>query len=315
MEYSVKEFRSDPVSKLLSIGVSPRFKENPAFSSALAEIDALLSKMNIDDMSDTIKVTSNGSRISFTCRGANNEIYGFGITAFESTDFRCVYVKEEDIAKDKCKYFQRTAIEKNIILEENNYITITTLGSTIDDNYPDEKKCHNACWSEEERYSSTGIMLKKENITFRPSLINEEFMSASISSMLYVPHKHMLAPDDGTRELSRKRTLLCRDYIDTASLYIEDKDTESIYSTKVPLNQEHGLRDMEIDEVYKKCPKEVFIPPAENWEIDLMITSESNPTVQEGLKQLALGRENFNYDSNNDPRFERTGFSDSYGIK
>lgn len=315
MVYSVKEFRSDPLSKLLSIGVSPRFKENPAFSSALAEIDSLLSKMDIDDMSDTIEVTQNGSRISFTCRGANNEIYGFGITAFEPTDFRCVYVSEEDITKEKCKYSQRTAIEKNIILEDNNYVTITTLGSTIDDNYPDEKKCHNACWSEEERYSSTGIMLKKENITYKPSILNEDFMSASISSMLYVPHKHMIAPDDNTRELTRKRTLLCRDYLDTASYYVEDKDMASVYSTKVPLNQEHGLRDMEIDEVYQRCPNEVFIPPAENWEIDLMITSESNPTVQAGLKSLSLGRESFSYDSTNDPRFERTGFIDSYGTK
>lgn len=315
MKFSVKEFRSDPLSKLSSIGVSPKFKENPAFSSALAEIDSLISKMNIDDASDNIEVTATDTKLSFTCRDADNKIYAFGISVFEPTDFRCVFVEEEDVIHEDRKCHQRTVIEKNILLEENNYITITTLGATLDNKYPEANKCNNVNWSESERYSSTGIMLKKENITYKPTIINEDFMKTSINSMLYILHKSLLSPDEHTRELARQRMILCRDYLDTASIFIEDKDMNSRFSAKVPLNQEQGLRDMEIDEVYKKCPKEVFIPPAEKWEIDLMITSESNPTVQEGLKNLSVGRDTFSYDSTKDPRFERQGFIDSYGTK
>ncbi len=312
MKYTVKELKSDILSKLISLGISPNYKDTPATSSALAEINSLLESLGTDDSIDEIEMNQDGNKLYFAYRDESDVLYAIGLTVFDPNYFRCVYIKEEQkINLEAGPYTKRTAIEKDVVLEDNNYISIFTSGSAIDDLYCDLNCCNNNVWSEFERYSSTGVMLTKEEINYGRAKLNENIHDASVSSMLYIPHKAKFAPDVTVRNLERKRIVISREYLDTAYLYIENKDNSTRFYSKVPLNQEHGLRDMEIDEAYEKCPKEVFIPPLENWEIDLIITSEKNPNVQEGLKYLAIGRDSFTYDSKNDKNFERVGFADT----
>lgn len=309
MEYTVRELRNNILSKLNALGINPRFKENPALSSAIAEIDGF---MYLFEQCDDIKVNQEDNKISFTYRDNNGNTYAYGITCHEPNEFRCVLISECTTNSSKQGTIrQRSAIEKRVSLEENNYITISTFGSTIDDRDCHFGKCNNSPWREYERYSASGIMLNKETISYGCFELEEDFSDVKVETMLYIPHKAVYAPDRNISKLQRTRTMITREYLDTAALIIEDRDKKTLYCSSVPLSQENGLRNMEVPNEYMACPREVFIPPLEKWEIDIMITSESNLKVQDGLKNLALGREGYSYSSTDNKTFERQGFESS----
>lgn len=311
MEYTVAELRENILSKLFELGLNPKFKATPALSSALAEIDALITTIPLDKVEETSKVKQRDKAITYTCVDEEDNVYALGLTSYEPNSFKCFLLTEKlSIPVDDKPMHQRTVIEKKVSVEENNYLTISTLGSTIDNLNCEIGKCNNSVWQESKKYSSKGIMIKKEVNNFASTEIKEDFDSISIDSMLYIPRKSILASDDFIESLRTKRTLISREYLDTAYIYVDDKEHRTTFSSSVPLNQDNGLRDMFIDDIYLNGPKEVFIPPVEDWEIDLMITSESNPKVQEGLKSISSGRNRYSYDSNNNPNFERKGFND-----
>ena len=312
MEYTVTELKSNMLSKLFELGISPKFKENPALSSALAEIEGLIDTIPLDKVQEEPNVKQHERAITFTCIDNEDNAYALGLTSYDSTSFKCFLLTEKSsIPMDGFPMHQRDVIEKTVSIEGNKYLTITTSGSSIDDYKAEKGECNNSVWQETENYSSKGIMLKKEIINFKRGVLKEDFKTASIDSMLYIPRKSILAHDEFINNLRAKRTVLSREHLDTAYLYIEDRENNTFFSSSVPLNQESGLRNMVVDDVYLNGPKEVFIPPVETWEIDLMITSESNPKVQEGLKSISQGREKYSYDSTTDKRFERIGFKDS----
>lgn len=311
MEYTVAELKNNMLSKLFDLGISPKFKENPALSSALAEIDGLIELIPQDKITDEPKVKQLDKAITFTCVDEDDNAYALGLTSYDSTSFKCFLLTEKStVSADEVPVQQREVIEKIVSLEGNNYLTITTSGSTIDNYNVEIGRCNNSVWQEIENYSASGIMLKKEISNFKRGELKEDFKTVSIDSMLYIPRKALLANDEFVEELRTRRSVLSREYLDTAYYYVEDKENGTFFSSSVPLNQEKGLRSMEVDDVYTKAPKEVFIPPVEDWEIDLMITSESNPKVQDGLKSLSNGRSNYSYDSSTDKRFERIGFKE-----
>lgn len=319
MEYTVKELRSDFVSKLLSLGISPDFTLNPALSSVLAEIDILIGSMGIKDDEDKVKVSQESNLISFTYRDEYDNAYILGINLIDPKNprnFQCIFIKEEYSKTNAEEPFQqRTTIKKDIELELNNYLNMTTFGAVTDDLHCQLDTCNNKTWSETSQYSSTGIMLTKEEIDYGRTVIDDPLMKVDTYTLLYIPHKDRFASSKESRSLQKSRTIIRRKFLDTASLYKEDKINSTQFSSIVPLNQENGLRDMNVDEIYYNGPKEVFIPPLENWEIDLMITSEANPIIQESLKNLSTGREDFTYDSTKDPTFERKGFEIGLGTK
>lgn len=312
MTYTVKELRSDFVSKLISLGISPDFTLNPALSSVLSEIDVLIGSMGIKDHEENVKVSQEDNLISFTFRDDYGNLHAIGINLINPknpNNFQCIFIKEEDLKTfDDEPYQQRTIIKKDIELEANNYIIVTTYGSVANDLHCDEKTCNNKTWRDNCRYSSTGIMLTKEEIDYGNNLLAEPYMTVKPTALLYIPHKDRFAPDSNSRKSQKNRTIISREYLDTALIYQEDKIKGTVFKSRIPLNQENGLRNMNIDDVYLNAPKEVFIPPLENWEIDLMITSESNPIIQEALEHLADGREYFTYDSTKDLTFERKGY-------
>lgn len=312
MEYTVTELRSNILSKLFDLGIIPKFKENPALSSALAEIDGLIDTIPADKIGENVRVKQVDKAITFTCADEDDNVYAFGITSYEPASFKCfllteklaVYPNEEPVQ-------QRNVIEKIVSIEENNYLNITTSGSTIDNYECPIGKCNNSVWQENERYSAEGIMTKKEIINYKRGEINDDYKTVSIDRMLYIPRKSKIAFDEFIESLISKKTTISREYLDTARIFINDKENNRVFASSVPLNQENGLRNMEVEDHYLNAPAEVFIPPVEDWEIDLMITSESNPKVQEGLEHLASGRNKYSYDSTTDKLFERTGYNDN----
>ncbi|MDE6292485.1 MAG: hypothetical protein K2L98_02255 [Bacilli bacterium] len=311
MEYTVAELRNNILSRLYDLGINSNFKENPALSSALAEIDDLIAKIPSKNLKGEGNVKQQNNAITYTCIDEDDNAYAFGITSYEPNSFKCFFLTEKhSIPMDGEPMQQRSVIEKNVSLESNNYLTITTFGSTIDDHKCQVGKCNNTVWQELERFSAEGIMMKKEINNYVRGQLQEDFKTVSIDSMLYIPRKANISSDERIESLRTKRVILSREYLDIARLFIEDKVNQTTFISSVPLNQENGLRTMVVDEIYLTAPKEVIIPPVEGWEVDLMITSESNPKVQEGLKGLSNDRTSFSYDSATNKLFERKGFND-----
>ena len=77
---------------------------------------------------------------------------------------------------------------------------------------------------------------------------------------------------------------------------------ETTYRSIVPLNQEHGLRDMRtIGDTQHQ--KEVVIESLSQEEIDNMIKKENNEKVADGLRKYAAGRTTYSYNSADDRHF------------
>lgn len=311
MEYSVAELRNNILSRLYDLGINSNFKENPALSSALAEIDELIAKIPSKNLKGEGNVKQQNNAITYTCIDEDDNAYAFGITSYDPSSFKCFFLTEKNsIPMDGEPMRQRSVVEKTVTLESNNFLTITTFGSTIDNHKCNVGQCNNTVWQELERFSAEGIMMKKEINDYVRGQLQEDFNTVSIDSMLYIPRKANLSVDERIESLRTKRVMLSREYLDTARLFIDDKGNKTTFISSVPLNQENGLRSMVVDEIYLNAPKEVYIPPLEEWEVGLMITSESNPKVQEGLKALSNDRTSFCYDSGTNKQFERTGFND-----
>ena len=65
---------------------------------------------------------------------------------------------------------------------------------------------------------------------------------------------------------------------------------------------------------YGPYPQNVVIPPLSQEEIEVMIQRESNPKVAEGLREYAVGRNTYSYNSAEDKHFISEGISQSQGI-
>lgn len=306
MIYKVKHLRENLPTIMMNMGLSQDFKENPAFSSALVEIDSILSNIGSSSLDET-EVYQKDKDLSFSFKDADDNYYAFGINMIDPRFFRCVAIKQlaSDYVENK-EVKKRVVIEKNVMLEDNNYISIATNGSSINNAYCSPETCRSNEWRVTERYSSSGIMVNKETKEFKDSLLKKRFDDVSVDDMLYISHHSSLPNVRYSTKYLANRILLSREYLDTAHIYMEDKINKKTFYSVVPLNQDEGLRNMNINEEYTMYPKDIVIPALEDWEIDLMITSESNQKVQEGLKSLAIGRSGYAYNSAKDSQFERT---------
>lgn len=162
-------------------------------------------------------------------------------------------------------------------------------------------------------YTSNGVMRDREYKSFARGELSVDFDRAEIDSMLFIPRQ---AFDFGVwHDKYESRTLLVRDKLDTAKIISEDRTKGIKYSAITPLNQEHGLRDMAaLLDGYGPYPQNVVIPPLSQEEIEVMIQRESNPKVAEGLREYAVGRNTYSYNSAEDKHFISEGISQSQGI-
>ena len=78
--YSVKELRDKLEEKIAGLGITPKFKENPAYASALAEIDSLIGQMNMSETSEIVMVREEGGSISFNWTSPVGENYSMSIS-------------------------------------------------------------------------------------------------------------------------------------------------------------------------------------------------------------------------------------------
>lgn len=308
--YNLYELIEHLGEKVTTLGIDPRFKENPAFSSVIHEIDILLSSMNLEkEEKEKLHVTVKEGRISFSCTTNQGRKYTCEISCSSPETFKCIFTEERSPKEQP--YREKYVIEKKATIDEYGFITLTTCGANIHSIEGDQNHCSITSRAERSYYTSYGIMRDKEIKTFKPGELFSSFDGASINDMLYTPRQGF----DGQffSDKYQSRTLLTRERLDVARVVIDDKKRQTMYVASLPLNQEFGLRDMYINGGYS-YPREVVIPPLSKEEIEEKIARERDPKVMEGLRAYVKDRETYSYDSKNDPYFKYEGFDNTQGI-
>lgn len=314
MYYSVKELRDKLIERVIGLGVDKSFLENPAFASAISQIDSLIVQMNMFEAAETVTVKEENRNISFDWTSPVGDKYSMSISSSSPETFRCVRTEENKsfIDTNGQNIRQKNVIEEVATIDKSGSITLTTNSSIVDNIDCRIGKCNNYTWSEKKCYTSNGVMRDREYKSFARGELSVDFDRAEIDSMLFIPRQ---AFDFGVwHDKYESRTLLVRDKLDTAKIISEDRTKGIKYSAIAPLNQEHGLRDMALLGGYGPYPQNVVIPPLSQEEIEVMIQRESNPKVAEGLREYAVGRNTYSYNSAEDKHFISEGISQSQGI-
>lgn len=314
MYYSVKELRDKLIERVIGLGVDKSFLENPAFASAISQIDSLIGQMNMFEAAEAVTVKEENGNISFDWTSPVGDKYSMSISSSSPETFRCVRTEEKKSFTDTNgqSIKQKDVIEEVATIDKSGSITLTTNSSIVDNIDCRIGKCNNYTWSEKKCYTSNGVMRDREYKSFAKGELSVDFDKAEINSMLFVPRQ---AFDSGFwYDKYESRTLLVRDKLDTAKIISEDRTKGIKYSAITPLNQEHGLRDMAALLDGGPYPQNVVIPPLSQEEIEVMIQRESNPKVAEGLREYAVGRNTYSYNSAEDKHFISEGISQSQGI-
>lgn len=315
MYYSVKELRGKLIERVIGLGVDKSFLENPAFASAISQIDSLIGQMNMFEAAETVTVKEENGNISFNWTSPVGDKYSMSISSSSPETFRCVRTEEKKsfIDTNGQSIKRKNVVEEVATIDKSGSITLTTNSSIVDNIDCRIGKCNNYTWSEKKCYTSNGVMRDREYKSFARGELSVDFDRAEIDSMLFIPRQ---AFDFGVwHDKYESRTLLVRDKLDTAKIISEDRTKGIKYSAITPLNQEHGLRDMAaLLDGYGPYPQNVVIPPLSQEEIEVMIQRESNPKVAEGLREYAVGRNTYSYNSAEDKHFISEGISQSQGI-
>ncbi len=301
MNYSVQDLRDNLSEKILNLGINREFLNNPAYKAVLDEIDNLIGQLNMFEQVNNIMVESNGNSISFKFVGSDATNYYTEISKNDDNSFKCSQITEKkpylDANGDYVK--EKTFVEEIATLNDNGFIELVNNGSIIN-NTASSGVCNNMSWAEKKTYTDKGIMQVREYIGFPKSELNESYDRVNSATALYFSKA---AFNGNLGNLYDTRTILRRDKFDTARIYVENKNNDIKYSTIIPLNQEHGLRDMTMIGGYDSYPTEIVIKPLSPEEITAIISKEPDLKIQEGLKEYAVGRENYYYSSLDDPYF------------
>ncbi len=314
MQYNVNELRNKLSEHVLGLGIDKSFLENPVFDKVISEIDWSIIRMNIYPQEKSVMVKEGNGNISFNWTSSSGEKYSMNILSSSPETFRWVITKEEVpfIGTNKQSIRVKNVTENIATIDELGFVTLTTNHSSVDNMDCKLKECNNITSSERKNYTPNGVMTEREYKSFHGKL-TESFDSANISSMLDIPRQAFRSGFGSYKYDSR--TLLVRGKLDTARMVSENKINGIRYNSVVPLNQEHGLMDMSVDETALSINPNVVIPPLSQEEIEAMLQRESNPKVAEGLRKYAIDRKFYSYDSAEDEHFVCEGISQSQGLK
>lgn len=302
MYYNLSELKANLGEKVEELGISPAFKENPAYDTALNSIGNLIGDMNLPDQVKKMQVSLDSGVISFACDLPSGEKYAMSILCDDPTTFRCIRTQEKAsyIGTGGVMYRCKDVIEEVVTIDEKSgYMTLTTNGALL---YADDSmkgECRNTTWSEECDYTSDGIMERRELKDFGTGKLSEDYNRAEVGSMLYIPRNAFGM--FGWSDKYEERKLLTREKLDTARLVYEDKKKNIKYNATVQLTSQYGLKNMRLD--IPAFPEDIIIMPLLPAEIDELIQSEKDPRVAAGLKKYAVGRDQYFYNSRDDRYF------------
>lgn len=304
MYYNISELMANLGEKVEELGISPAFKENPAYDTALGSISALLHeiKSELPDQIKEAQFSLKNGVISFACDLAFGEKYAMSILCDDPTTFRCIRTKGKVpyIGTDGLMNRSKDVVEEVVTVDEKTgHMTLTTNRALLCADDSMKRECINLTNSEKCDYTSDGIMERREIKDFGTGKLSEDYSRAGIGSILYIPRNAF-----GMTLWSDKyedRTLLTREKLDTARLVVEDKKKNIKYNATVRLSSQHGLKNMYLD--VPDLPEDITIMPLLPAEIDELIQSEKDPRVAAGLRKYAVGRDQYFYNSRDDRYF------------
>lgn len=310
--HNPKNLRKELKKYILNLGVDKRFLENPAFDSALAEIDSLISRMYMFEASEQIGIKVDDQKIDFEYVSPSLTKYTFTISCSNPNSFSCIRTEEnKPYLGTNGKWISEKSVTESVTTINNNGtidININEAKATDFDCKKEQSKIFSS--AEKRHYSPNGVMISRTYKSFNEFLQPTELMHLSVSVMLNIPRLSF----NGLYDNRYNRLLhLTRDKLDTANILVIDYNTDFRYSAVTELNSEHGLRDMVTLGGHDPFPQKVFIPKLSQEEIEKLINKEKNPKVVAELRQLAIGREEYEYNSVEDKNFAYEGTPHSNG--
>ncbi|HAB67139.1 MAG TPA: hypothetical protein DCE23_07205 [Firmicutes bacterium] len=301
MQYSVRELRDSLNDKVAGLGISEEFRGSVAFHSVLVEIDVLIAQMNMFSVASSVMVTEEKKKISFEWDSPYQEHYQFYIKVKNKNELSCAVVVERkpELGKDGLFTKEKRVIEKKAERNENNEVVLTTSGAIVR-NIDNNTKSLNRSFAERKIYDEYGVMKDREFRTYPEMPLNDHIDKLKIDSILYIPR--LVFVGGFMSDEYETRTVMVRHMLDTARVLVDNRKEEKKFIGEIPLNREHGLKNMELDKEFN-YPKEVLIKPMSNEELEELIRKERNSVVGEGLRRYAKGRTEYYYSSVEDNSF------------
>ncbi len=312
MYYTIKELREKLPEILLGLGIDPRFKENPAFTSAVAQIDGHIGDMNLLDAEKEIAFVKDG-KIDFSCRNGSRK-YSLSISSSSPKTFSCICTREDEpyVSTENGQYVTiKDVTEEVATINDKGCISLTTNSAMIDNMDCIGFKCNIGNWVDKKDYTIDGVMTQREYRSFPRYNFTKSVNDISVNEALYDSRNAF-----GGGYLFDKYDVVSvatRDKFDTAYVYYYNKTKNIRYKSVCQLNNEHGLKEMGVP-VEGSFQPEVYIPALSQETIEAMIQKERDPKVAEGLRKFAVGRETYSYNSAQDPSFVYEGFEQSHSI-
>ena len=313
MYYTVNELYDHFKEKIMGLGVNPKFAENPAFETALSAMKSLILQMGIGPERDYVTVREENGQLLFDVNTNYGSTYSMSISCDNAETIRCV------LTEQKKSYFvdkkgkpgkQKDAIEiVSSLNKDTGTMSIVSNGSIVDNIDAQYGKCNNTTWAEKRDYTAGGVMTRREYKGYSRGELSTSFDNAKVDSMLYIP-RFAFTPGFWEDKFE-EHTIMMRDQLDTAQVIFEDRPRKIEYRSVLPLNQEHGLRDMALLGGYDPYPENTEIKPLSQEEIEEMIRRENNPKVEEDLRKYATGRSTYYYNSADDKYFVKKGVESS----
>lgn len=290
------EFKNNLGNILLERGLDPIFRDQPAYEDALSKVDAAISRMNMGIQLKELDVQEEKGVFAFTYYDTKGSKYTMHVVfdetspemfSFTTTESRFLSGRQEK----SCKRTVVTLANQNQVdIKEYSALAVPT----------DSPNCCDVSGTfTETLYDEYGIMYSLESKVLKQGTLSRSIANASVSDMLT---RTYLA--DGVNERFAGilyRDLLRRDYFDTALLLRMDGNGKTLYRSQVPLNQEHGLKNMKV--MGGGFDNFVEIPPRSIAATKSIISREQNAKVREGLKSWAVGRERYLYMASEDKNF------------
>lgn len=317
-QYNVRELKENLGQKISELGIDERLKENPAFEVLIGNIQNLINQSNMDNFTEQyVTISEENGRISFEYNSHENGKYSFAL--FKSEWPRGLHSESEvicQVTKEKSNFVkgvpypiqEKEVIEERAVVDKFGFVTHDTNKSKLSNIPPNGiEHCMNIeskyCTESADRqiYTSDGVMIEKAFKSYVDryfdSHVSIDKMHAN--AMLMGPRSVLDGGDWYSNDYDYGMKMY-RDKFDTAKIKIDGKKQDCKYNAIVPLTKEQGLGNMIIP---NELSEEIEIMPMSKEEIDRIIEQEPNEKVKEGLRKYAKGRENYYYNSNEDPDF------------
>lgn len=289
MSYKVSEVSDKLEEMVCGLLVDPRITESPAFRLSLLYATNMLddfhignkSKIEIVEENGQVMIVSEGSNTSIVLDSASPDEFSFLEDHIDRQGIR-TYTKRTT------KYTPDTGE----LAIESQYASVSKTDSDV----------VVAPSFVRETFDENGIETKREHIEGNPISYSSKMQDVSASDSL-ISAEALSTPG----AVYMHKAVFTRTGFDTARVYDEDKEANTLYSSIIQLD-ERAPSLIVLPFTEDSYPEIVKIVPMSKEEIDKIISKEKNEKTKSGLEKLSLGRDTYSYNSSDDSEFVRTGF-------